>query len=156
WPLLSSQSIAALLGRGCLLVIVAWDGRPRLADQEVKVDAPIRLQDMINVELGVAPRRMWGRRHPGLTAPLHLCIIDVDVQTARSDIEGNHVATSDEGQRPPCASLGSDMEHDGPIRGAGHARVGHTYHVTHTFAQQLLRDRHVADFRHAWIAFGTA
>ena len=68
------------------------------------------------------------------------------------DVELDHVAVAHQRQRPAGGRFGRDVQHDGAVGGAAHARVGDAHHVGDALAQQLRRQRHVADLGHAGIA----
>ena len=77
-------------------MIVAGDRRSGAADQEVEIGASVGLQHVVDVQLGIAAHRLGLRRHPGGAAAGHLGFVDMQVQAAGSDVEGDSVAVPDE------------------------------------------------------------
>lgn len=99
------------------------DLRAGFADQEVEVDALVRLHHRLAVQLGPATIGMWFRRLP-LRAPTREFFVGhVQMDSSFRDIELDHVAVLDKGQRSARRSLRRGVQHDGAIRGARHPRI---------------------------------
>src|ERR1700730_3723749 len=128
--------------------------RPALADEEVEVGALMGLHDMLHIEPGIAAVVGLRRRFPGLLSLAQLVIRDVEMEAALLDVEFDHVAVAHQRQGSARGGLGRDVQHHGAVSRAAHARVGNAHDVGNAFLQQLLRNRHVADFGEAGIALG--
>src|SRR2546422_3446852 len=61
-----------------------------------------------------------------------------------------------EAERAAVGRLGRDVQHDGAIGGAAHARVGDPHHVRDTPARELLRNRQIARLPHSRAPLGPA
>src|SRR3712207_774387 len=79
-------------------MVVPRNGRSALADEEVEIGALVGLQDMVDVELGVAAARMGRRRLPSGAPAVELVRLHVQVQGARLHVEGDEVAVLDQRQ----------------------------------------------------------
>src|SRR5690349_16200365 len=100
-----------------------WDSRAAAADQKVEIRTPVRLQDVLNVKLLIAPEGFVSdRREPSAPFGEHL-FRNVEVQAARADVELDHVALLDERERPAGRRLRGDMQHDRAERRSRHSRV---------------------------------
>ena len=82
-------------------------------------------------------------------AAAKLGFLDEDVEPPRRDIEPDHVAVAQEGERTADRRLGGDMDDDGAEGGAAHAGVGDPHHVLDAGRGELARDRQEARLGHA-------
>ena len=125
------------------------EGSARRCAQKIEVAAFVGLQHPVVVELRpAARRRRRGGRACGAAAG-QLGIVDEEVEPALLDADADAVAVAHEPERPAVRRLRRDVEHDGAVGGAAHARVGQAQHVLDARRRELLRDRQVAGLRHA-------
>ena len=82
-------------------------------------------------------------------AALQLVLADQEVDLARLDVDLDHVAGPDQGQRAADRGLGRDVQDAGAVGGAAHPRVGDPHHLAHALLEQLHRQRQHAPFGHA-------
>src|SRR5262245_15660313 len=123
-------------------------GRVAGAGEEIEVAAEAGLGDVIDVEPGIAARRLL-RRRPARSAVRKLRLIHQEVEAARSGVEADDVAVLHQRQRPTRRRFRRHMQHHRAERGAAHAGVGNPHHVLDATAAQFLGDRQGAGFRHA-------
>ena len=112
-------------------------------NQEVEVRAEVGLQHVLAVEADVSSVIGVAHWAPRGTPAVELGGVDLDVQTARFDIEADDVARADKGERTADVELGRDMQDDGPVGGSAHPTVGDPHHVAHPLTKQSLGDGQV-------------
>src|ERR1700674_1939081 len=78
------------------------------------------------------------------------------MQAPRRHVKLDEIAVFYERQRPTSSGFRRRVQYDGTISLSAHPRIRDAYHIGDTLAQQLGRQRHVANFRHAWITLGAA
>src|SRR3954454_5033200 len=137
-------------------VIVTRDRRAAASDQEVEIDPLVGLQDVINVDLDIAPLGRALRGLPGPPAHFELGPVHMQMQAARCNIKRDEVPVPHERKRSPSRRLGRNMQHHGAVRRARHACVRDADHVAYALLEQLRRQGHVADLRHTRVALRTA
>ena len=146
-PILEPRLIHATLGTAC----------PRLPSRKSKSAPRVRLHHVTDVELRIAARDAWrsGSRHSarrrassssGTSSRRTRC------STSSSIMSPSRTSASG----PPTAASGHDVQHHRSVRGAAHACVRDAHHVGHAALQELWRQPHVADLRHAGIALRPA
>ena len=135
---------------------LAWHLGAAATDQEIEVAALIGLEHMIEIELLVTARHRRRRRRPGGAARLEFLIGHLDLEAAFGDIEDDHIALLHQRQRTAGGRLRRDVQDDGAIGGAAHARVRDPHHVGDPFLQDLGRQAQISDFGHARISLGAA
>src|SRR3954454_891352 len=106
-----------------LSVIVTRDRRAAASDQEVEIDPLVGLQDVINVDLDIAPLGRALRWFPGRPAHFELGLVHMQMQATRCHIERDRVSVSHQRKRSSGRGLGCNMQHHGAVRRARHAGV---------------------------------
>src|SRR5260370_41899586 len=84
---------------------LARHGRAAAADQEVEIDALIRLHDMIDIKLGVAADMGRLESLPFPAPALALARGDVEMEPPFLDVDLDHVAILDQAERPARPGL---------------------------------------------------
>ena len=98
------------------------------------------------------PLQQRSKRKP-ITIPR---VVDEKLELACGCIKQDFIPVLDGRQRPELGGLGRDVQHDGAEGRAAHARVGDPHHVRDALPEQLGRQAHIADFRHARVPLRTA
>ena len=80
----------------------------------------------------------------------------MQMQAALGHIQGDHVAVLHQGQGAASCGFWRGVQHHGAVGCSAHTRIADAHHVGNAFAQDFWGQRHIADFGHAGIAFGSA
>jgi hypothetical protein len=72
------------------------------------------------------------------------------------DVQFDHVAVLNQGQRPADGCFGRRVKNDSSIGCPRHSGIGDSDHVGDSFFQELGRQAHVPDFRKSRITLGPA
>src|SRR5258708_4484657 len=132
-------------------VRVARHVRSAAADEEIEICPLVRLLNMFDVKPQPATLRKWWRR-PCCPTNGESSVIDVQPKQPIGHIERDCVARLHQRERAAGCGFWTGMQNYGPIGRAAHASVGNTDHIADTLAEDLWRQQHVADFRHAGVA----
>src|SRR5262245_58434685 len=105
------------------------DGGRRL--EKVEIAPLVRLRYVLRIEAAEPPRGDGGARLPFGSASGELVVWHAQRQASAGDVERDHVAVADEGQRAPDEGFRGDVEHAGAVAGAAHPSVREAEHVAH-------------------------
>ena len=119
--------------------------------EKIEVGALMRLVDVLGIQLHPAASGSW-RRRPYCPARQRVWRRPLPGEAAAGNVERDHVAGTHERQRAAGRGFGRDVQDDGAVGGAAHARIGDADHIRYAFAQHFRRQGHVADFGHSGIA----
>src|SRR5262245_19677005 len=119
------------------------------AHEEVEIAALVGLQHTLDIETLIAAARRRLRRGPGLAALAQLLLIDEELEAPSRNVELDHVTVLHQSERAAARGFGRGVEDDGAIGRAAHAGIGYAHHVGNALLQELRRQRHIADLRHA-------
>src|SRR5205807_2135852 len=101
----------------------------KLGAEEIEVAALVGLENVLEVEPAVAAGVGGGGRAPlGATAG-QLAFGHVQGEAATGDVQLDLVAVADEGERAADGGFGGDVQDDGAVGCAAHARVRDADHV---------------------------
>src|ERR1035437_6905530 len=115
--------------------------------EEVEVAAALGTEDVLGVQFGIPATR--DRRTNELGQPRSdLRIGEGDVEAFLAQADADAVAVSNCGERTADRSFRRDVQHDGAVCGAAHARVADSQHVANAAREQLLGDPEIAGFGH--------
>src|ERR1700758_5294852 len=108
-----------------------------LADEKVEVAARVCLLDVLGVKPGPAAGGGPRRRGPRGTPQCYLVVGDIYAEGAGRNVEGDHVAGLDQGERAADGGLRGDVQHDRAVGGARHAAVTDPDDVLDAALEQL-------------------
>src|SRR6185437_439893 len=134
-------------GRTAAVLLIARGLR-----EEIEVAALISLSDAFPIKGEISSPFAGGGPNPFSPASLELDLWDADVKSSIRDIECDGITSLNERERPADIAFRRDVEHAGSVRGAAHACIRDTDHVSHAALQELLRDRKHSPFGHAGTA----
>src|SRR6476659_4834479 len=138
------------------LVVVPWNERTALADEEVEVGALVGLLYVVEIKAPIAALERRLGRLPFRLSLLQFGVGNEELDLPFRDIELDHVAVLHQREHAAGGRFGRYVQHHGAVRRATHARVRNAHYVGDALLQELRRQRHVANFRHAGVALRPA
>src|SRR6516162_5456158 len=134
------------------LMVIPRNRRPTFANQEIEIHTLIRLQNVV-VKKAVPATGGRFRCFPFPPSSGQFFIGNFQVQPAPRHVELYHVARPDERQGSTNSRFRRYVQDHGPVGGPAHSPVGDAHHVGDPFAQDLGRQRHVANFGETRVSF---